>query len=161
MKAITKKLNGRCNQCFVAIFLSLLLCSVAGFAGSGLLRLPVTVSTSHPAGDWVLDKTVSNVDFYHAINVCNGKNVVMLKFVNRNAGTVKVGWKEAFVTRERVRVEGFAGRKEMILQPGITTPADCADVSNKKIVIKGADVDPMSVIDIVSFNYLNITVVLQ
>jgi hypothetical protein len=60
-----------------------------------------------------------------------------------------------------LRIQGFAGRKEMILQPGITTPADCADVSNKKIVIKGADVDPMSVIEIVSFNYLEITVALQ
>jgi hypothetical protein len=58
-------------------------------------------------------------------------------------------------------VHGFSGRKEMIIQAGITTPGECGDAANKKTIIRGSEVDPMSVIEIVNFEYKEITVAVQ
>lgn len=150
------------SRYFFVMALSLFLLTAKGNAGTpGNPVLPVLNTAFHPTGDWVLDKTVSNVDFYHSITVCNGKNVVFLKFVNRNSRSVKIGWQEIFVTASRERKEGFNGRKEMLIPTGTTTPADCTDVTAAKTIIRGGEVDPMSVVDIVSFTYKNIAVALQ
>jgi len=163
MKAITLFLPVSKHRYFAAMALSLFFTTAISYAGSGTAGNTVASINNQlaPTGDWVLDKTVSNVDFYHAVNVCNGKNTVFLKFVNRNANAVKISWKEIFVTAHRERIEGFAGRKEMVIQPGTTTPADCNDATNKKAIIRGSEIDPMAVVDIVNFSYKDITVAVQ
>lgn len=161
MKAILAFLSGHKRKYFVAMAISLFLLNAAATAISlpgNMVANKVANTTAHPTGEWVLDKTVSNVDFYHSITICNGKPVVFLKFINRNTGKVKVGWKEIFVTRTKARVLGFNGKKELLLAPGTTTPADCTDASNKKIVIHGGDVDPMSVVEITNFIFQDISV---
>jgi hypothetical protein len=164
MKAMNGFLTGSKRKYFVVMVLGLLLISAPGFAGN-LPYKPVHQNSAginlHPSSEWVLDKTVSGVDFYHSIIVCNGKNVVFLKFVNRNRSTVKVGWNEIFITRAGQQVHGFSGRKEMVLSTGITTPGECSDAANKKTIIRGSEVDPMSVIEIVNFEYKEITVARQ
>jgi hypothetical protein len=155
MKTIFSFLHHNRRKYFVVIAFNL-------FIISATLTLPVTVHSAgiaaHPGEDWVLDKTVSNVEFYHAIRVCNGKNTVFLKFVNRNTRAVKVTWKEVVLTPDRQRKEGYAGKKEMLIQPGITTTQDCADVDNKKTIVRGSELDPLSVVEIAKFMYQDITV---
>ncbi len=164
MKLITTLMSGRRRTTLLAIAVTLLVPALSCFAGNGhgrQLHRTGYSAAGAPSTDWVLDKTVSNVEFYHAITVCNGKNVVLLKFINRNAATVKIGWSEIFVTRNRERKAGFDGRKEMLLPTGITTPASCEDSNNKKTILRGDEVDPLSVIDIQNFYFKDITVALQ
>ncbi|MBL0359417.1 MAG: hypothetical protein IPP72_22280 [Chitinophagaceae bacterium] len=163
MKAIINFLISNRRKHFVAMALSLFLTTASNAGNIVVLHHPEVLNldaTSHPTAEWVLDKTVSNVDFYHSITACNGKNVVFLKFVNRNSQSVKISWQEIFVTSGRERREGFAGRKEMLIPTGTTTPADCADVASKKIIIRGGEVDPMSVVEIINFIYKDVTVAL-
>jgi len=108
--------------------------------------------------EWILDKTVANVEFYHAITVCNGKKVVFLKFNNKNKYRVKVSWMEVFKIPSGERKDGYNGKKELVLSPGITAPADCTDAANKKSIILPSEIDPMTVTEIVDFNYNEITV---
>lgn len=155
MKAISSFLHRNRRKYFVVMAFNLFIIFAA-------VSVPVTMHatgiTAYPGEDWVLDKTVSNVEFYHAIRVCNGKNTVFLKFVNRNTRAVKVSWKEVVVTADRQRKEGYAGKKDLLIQPGVTTTQDCTDADNKKTIVRGAEVDPMSVVDIAGFIYKDITV---
>jgi hypothetical protein len=108
--------------------------------------------------DWILDSKVNGVEFYHSIEECNGKKVVFLKFNNTNAYSVKVTWKEVFTTQAEVGAEGFSGKKELVVTPGITMPASCTDIINKKNIIVSSDISPTYIAEIQKFNYKDINV---
>ena len=108
--------------------------------------------------EWILDKTIGNVDFYHSITVCNGKKVVFLKFNNKNSYSVKITWKEIFKIQTGEIKDGFMGKKELVLSSGITTPNDCTDVVNKKSIVLPSEIDPVFVAEILDFSFKDITV---
>ena len=108
--------------------------------------------------EWILDKTIGTVDFYHSITVCNGKKVVFLKFNNKNSYSVKITWKEIFKIQTGEIKDGFMGKKELVLSSGITTPNDCTDVVNKKSIVLPSEIDPVFVAEILDFSFKDITV---
>ncbi len=156
MKTIKSFLHGSRKKYFVAIALSLLLSIEAGYSFN--TQVSLKKKPFYPIVEWVLDKTVSNVDFYHAIVLCNDKNTVLLKFVNRNARSVKIAWKETFVTKTNEQKDGFAGTKELTIPPGITTPSDCSDTNIGQAIIRPGEVDPASLVEISNFIFRDITV---
>lgn len=158
MHTIKKRLHGNSQNYFIAIVLGLFMNVTACSDGYATGKISAIKNSIPPPIEWVLDKTVSNVDFYHAITACNDKNVVFLKFVNRNSTAVKISWKEIFVTKANEQKNGFAGKKVLNLAPGTTTPADCSDVNNRQAIITSSDVDPTSIVDISNFIYEDITV---
>jgi len=115
-------------------------------------------SRSDIAPKWVFDKTVKNVDFYHSIVSCNGKNVVLLKFNNRNNRKVRVAWKEAFDTQREKGIEGFLGQKQLELRPGITAQTNCNSIKFKEGIIQSHQVNPTYAADVLKFNYKDISV---
>jgi hypothetical protein len=150
---------------FVVLALCLFLSpaiSLASPCGYGLYTcsLPVMMPVAHPPAitEWVLDASIGNVDFYHAITLCNGEKVVFLKFNNKNSYPVKANWKEVFKIKSGESKDGFNGKKELILAPGITTPNDCSDKANKKSIILPSEIDPALVTEILDFNFKEVTV---
>jgi hypothetical protein len=108
-------------------------------------------------GVWILDKTVSNVDFYHMIKVCSGNKVAFLKFNNRNNFTVVVNWKESFSTQLEEGIFGAKGQKHLQLPPGEFAYADC-NTSRKEFMITPAEVSAAYVAIINRFAYNDIMV---
>ncbi|MGZ8544238.1 MAG: hypothetical protein ACXWV0_03035 [Flavisolibacter sp.] len=108
--------------------------------------------------NWQLDATIDGVSFYHSIVQCNGSNVVLLKFENKNNYPVKVTWKEVFTTQIETKKEGFSGSKELVLAKGTTLPVACSDAADKKKIIRSSDVSPAYVAEISAFEFSKITV---
>lgn len=108
---------------------------------------------------WVLDTVIQNVSFYHQLVSCNGKNAVLLKFVNNSTTSVKVSWKEACQTLQNTNeIESFSGLKELVIPTGTTEASNCNDTANKKCIISAFDVHPAFIADITSFKFINPTV---
>jgi hypothetical protein len=120
-----------------------------------------TNAVASPAPEWVLFATVSNVDFYYQITDCSGKNVVLLKFNNRNASKVKVSWKEVFTTQFEKDKSGLAGTKQLLVATGETFEAACSDVKIKELVILPSQVNPAYSADIKKFSFKDIVVTNQ
>ena len=115
----------------------------------------------YAAAEWVLVATVNNVDFYYQITDCSGKNVVLLKFNNRNASKVKVTWKEVFTTQFEKDRTGLAGTKQLLLATGETFEAACSEVKIKELVILPSQVNPAYSADIKKFGFKDIMVTNQ
>ncbi len=165
MKAIKGFGHYNRRKFFVVLAVCLFLFSATGWAfpsGNPWYTGPgfhLVITANEPAiTEWILDKSVGNVDFYHAITVCNGKKAVFLKFNNKNNYRVKVTWKEVFKIPPGEKKDGYSGKKELVLAPGITSPKDCADVANKKNIILPGEIDPLSVNEILDFSFKEITV---
>lgn len=109
-------------------------------------------------GSWIFDKTVDNVEFYYQIVDCMGQKVVFLKFVNRNTRNVKISWKESFDTQTKKQVEGFRGRKQLVIGNGETSQTGCTDRRFRECLVLPEDADPTSIVQIVKFSYKEITV---
>ena len=112
----------------------------------------------HPNAEWVLDKTVSNVDFYYMISECDGKKVVFLKFNNRNDKKVKVSWKEVFSTQFEKTREGFKGEKQLVLSKGETLQDDCKNVNVKQCIVLPSEVSSTYLAEIISFTFSQVRV---
>lgn len=115
------------------------------------------ISTYSDEG-WKLDKTVNNVNCYYKLTECNGMDVVFLKFDNKNKYGVKISWKEVFTTQSENSKEGSQGRKELVLQSGITMPSGCTDGANKKNITLASQINPAYVAKIQKFEFKDITV---
>ena len=124
----------------------------------GLFLFPILVHATVLPADWILDTTVNGVEFYHSIQECNGKQVVLLKFNNKNSMPVKVSWKELFTTQVEAKAAGGAGQKELVIPKGVTVPASCTDAVNKKNIILSSEVSPAYVAQIKGFSYKDILV---
>ncbi len=107
---------------------------------------------------WILDKSVSNVDFYHMIKECNGSKVVVVKFHNKNSYHVDVNWSESFSTQLEQNVIGAKGIKNIILQPGITSFSDCSSQNHRKFMTTNDEVSLAYVAVISKFDFINIQV---
>ncbi len=129
-----------------------------------MLALPILLPASLPAsngiaGDWQQDKIVNGVEFYHSIQSCSGKTVVLLKIINKNKYRVSASWKELFVTKQvSVKKEGVSGRKELALAPGETMAGSCEDSSNRKLRVLPEDVSPAYAATVQQFEYSNLQV---
>jgi hypothetical protein len=124
----------------------------------GLFLLPLLMHATVLPAAWILDTTVNGVEFYHSIQECNGKQVVLLKFNNKNSASVKVSWKELFTTQVEAKAPGGAGQKELVIPKGVTMPANCTDAVNKKNIILSSEVSPAYVAEIKGFAYKDILV---
>lgn len=115
-------------------------------------------TTPSPAIHWQLDATVDGVKFYHAIVSCDGVKTVLLKFENPKPFPVAVSWKEKFTTQMESNAVGAKGLRTMVLPVGVTVPAGCSDLSNRTVIIRPEDVNPVYVADIRAFDFADITV---
>ncbi|TKB96386.1 hypothetical protein [Pedobacter cryophilus] len=110
--------------------------------------------------NWILDTTVNNVTFYHKIIDCGGKNAVLLKFDNLNSKTASISFKESFTTKQvKEGLDGYFGVKEITLNTGLTSPANCEDLNNPKLIVLSQQVDPTYLSDILTFSFKEIKVV--
>ncbi len=123
-----------------------------------LIAQKQTVSTPDKTNVWILDKSVSNVDFYHMIKECNGNKVVVVKFYNKNKYNVDVNWSESFSTQLEQNVIGAKGIKNIILLPGVTSYSDCSSQNHKKFMTTKDEVSPAYVAIISKFDFINIQV---
>jgi len=116
-----------------------------------------------PLPSWILDATAGNVSFYHLLISCSGKNTVFLKFENKNNYSVKISWKETFLTKQTTQqMKGFAGLKELIIPPGaILSASSCADITCKDCIIFPEKVSPAYMADIINFGFKDITATKQ
>jgi len=112
----------------------------------------------HYTVDWQLDKTVDGVEFYHAISSCSGKKVVFLKLVNKNSYSVKASWKELFATQFDKELEGYKGKKHLVLSPGETSETSCTTARHKELVVLPSQITPTYEADISSFSFKEISV---
>ena len=108
-------------------------------------------SVSGDDNNWVLNKSVGNVDLYYKISDCNGEKVIFLKFDNKNNYDVKVAWKEAVADKTFGKVvECYYGEKQLTLAPGVTSQDGCGSVAspecliNLKTAIPTLPVDPLN-----------------
>jgi hypothetical protein len=125
--------------------------------GKEKLTMSSIAGTKYAAGEWVLSATVQNVDFFYQITGCNGKQVVLLKFNNRNATKVKVSWKEVFTTQFENGKEG-SGKKSLLLSTGETFDVDCSNAKIKECIVLSSHVSPAYIADIRKFGFKDITV---
>ncbi len=107
---------------------------------------------------WILDKSISNVDFYHMIKECNGSKVVVVKFHNKNSYNVDVNWSESFSTQSEENVKGFKGVKNVMLHPGVTSFSDCSSENHKKFMTTNEEVSPAYVAVISKFDFIDVQV---
>lgn len=113
---------------------------------------------SYSSEDWVYDKTIGKVEFYHRIAECQGQKAVFLKFVNKNTSDVLVSWKEVFSTQKEAQVEGYKGKKALTIKPGENFPASCHDESFRELVILPLQVSPAYLAEIKQFSFKDISV---
>ena len=116
-------------------------------------------SVSGDDNNWVLDKSVSNVDLYYKISECNGEKVIFLKFDNKNNYDVKVAWKEAVADKVFGNVvDCYNGDKQLTLSPGITVQEDCNSALFPECRINVKNAIPTHVADPSSLEFKDVTV---
>ncbi len=110
-------------------------------------------------GSWVFDKTVSNVDMYHMIDECNGKNVIYLKFENKNKFKVQINWKEVFVTSQvAAKTESFDGEKKLLLPAGQVMTTYCGETINQACLILAEKAIPHYKADFRNFEFKDVLI---
>lgn len=107
---------------------------------------------------WKLDATVNNVSFYHVISECDGKKVVLLKFVNKNSSSVSASFKEFFTTQTGSEQTPFAGKIKLALRPGETVAQSCSDNTCKECLILPEQAFPTHKVTIQEFEFKDIDV---
>lgn len=106
---------------------------------------------------WIFDKTVNNVEFYHMIIECGGKNVVLLKFNNKNGYKVKVSWKQGFDTQLEKHTKGTE-HKHFVLSKGEMVQGSCGSAKFREGFISPEQITPTYIADIQNFEYIDIKV---
>lgn len=115
-----------------------------------------------PVGEWILDKTIGNVDVYHKIANCEGSAVVMLKFDNKNTHAVKISWNELYLTKQVTqKIKGSKGSKSLVLPPGETAAKNCEDTMNTACMRFAAQAITSFKADIIGYEYLDLVVNIQ
>jgi hypothetical protein len=77
-------------------------------------------SFAQTSADWTLGKQSSNVKIYFKTTLCNNKETVLLKVVNRNSKTVNVNW----------TVWGKASKGSISINPNQEKEGTCTDSNN-------------------------------
>ena len=108
---------------------------------------------------WVFHSEVQGVKVYYQVSTCQNNSVVYLKFDNTNNRSVRITWKEVFITKQVPEErEGILGQKQLTLAPGITSQSDCAQINIKECVTLAYQALPAYKADIVKFNLKDISV---
>ena len=142
------------------ILWNLLLMNGAVFLFSFIPHNEGIITTSNEiSGEWILDKTVNNVECYYMRTECNGKIAVFLKFINKNNYKVKIGWKETITTQLEKNANGFGGPKQIVLSKLETAENNCKVTKFKEGRILPEDVSPTYIADIKAFEFTDIKVV--
>lgn len=124
----------------------------------GFLYAQDNTAPPDKTGTWILDKSVSQVDFYHMIKECKGEKTVFLKFNNKNTYPVKVTWTEVFATQMETGRTGVGGKKSLVIPQGESSYSDCTGSSHKELVTLSSEVSPAYVAVISKFDFQSITV---
>jgi hypothetical protein len=150
-----KKLTGSVRAINISFFS---FCLLVLLSASGFAAQPITPSDSKDG--WVLDKTVSNVDFYYRIATCNNESVVFLKLENRNDFPAKVSWEEVYATRQvPEKRNGKNGVKTMLLPAGITVQDNCENIVHRECIILPDEVSSSYKAIVDAFEFTSVRVV--
>lgn len=113
----------------------------------------------HQDISWTLDTTVNGVEFYYSLVNCGDTRKVLLRFVNKQSGTVTVKWRESFITRQvSTPTNGEEGLKTLELKPGETKAMNCTDSAHPACVVNPEKAIPAYRADITGFSFREITV---
>ena len=124
-----------------------------------LKKLILPILYPFAKSEWILDKSVGNVDFYYKIADCDGSNTVFLKFNNKNNYAVNITWKEMFITQQvAIKSAGMNGIKELIISPGETAASGCQDLKNERCIIFAKKAIPAYKATITQFEFQDIHV---
>jgi hypothetical protein len=143
------------------VFIPLLFVGGKNAGANENVAFPAQVNdvVSHEMTDWIADGSMNNVDFYYRIAQCEGRQVVFLKFENRNEYHVEITWKESFFDKIiGQRITGIYGQKQLVLTPGQVLEADCLSGDCKECITRSADVVHTHVVQIGEFNFLEVSV---
>ena len=132
----------------------LLLMAAVSFSG----KATAAGNDGKAALNWKADATVNNVTFYHVVSDCNGRKVVLLKFVNKNTSAMTVSWKETVKTQMRPAENAFRGEQRLTLPPGETLVQDCSSISCKACVLTPEQVNPTYLAQILDYSFKDIKV---
>ena len=116
-------------------------------------------SVSGDDNNWVLDKSVGNVDLYYKISECNGEKVIFLKFDNKNNYDVKVAWKEAVADKTSGKVVlCYYGEKNLTLSPGVKLQDGCGSVVSPECMINLKTAIPTHPVDPLNLEFNEVTI---
>jgi hypothetical protein len=80
----------------------------------------------------------NGVEGFCQLTVCNGLETVLIKFVNLNTYTVKVGWKDQILTKDEQRLSGNDPQDSVTIAPGGQVVGDCSG-GNPHLALKLGD----------------------
>lgn len=153
-----KKLHNKFQSGFYLIPLNRKLATMLLFFTA--LSLSVFAFSQKDAPNWKLGTSLNKVDFYYSISVCNGKQVVFLKFINRNTKAATITFKEALKTSAGTEEASFEGRKKIVVQPGETLAQNCSDNKCQECILLPARAVPTHKINVQDFAFREIQVTL-
>ena len=81
--------------------------------------------------------TVNGVSAFFQINICNGADVVYIKFINQNNYPVKLQWYDAVFTQEKkwVNKENPSEKKSLTLNAGSEVKGECSANNSAEVVV--------------------------
>lgn len=90
-----------------------------------------------PAGYNVLD----GVEALFQINVCDGKDVIYIKFINRNVYSVKVEWVDAVFTEELkwINKDNVADKKTLTIPANGEVKGECSNSTTDVLMKSGKE----------------------
>lgn len=157
--AIEQTRNGMCRRATGRLFFSAII-PILLLLFSSFIPRHMASETS----EWVLDKTVGQVDCFYRFEQCNGEKVVFLKFHNRNAYTINISWGEEFTTdQQTAKRKKNATASSLTLQPGEIVFAGCHETANRALFVRPGDLNPtyLPSVSTFSFSQVNVTRVNQ
>ncbi len=88
-----------------------------------------------PAGYNIVD----GVEALFQINICNGKDIIYVKFINHNTYSVKVEWVDAVFTEEQkwVNKDDVADKKTLTIPANGEVKGKCANSSTEDLKKEG------------------------
>jgi hypothetical protein len=93
---------------------------------------------------YTLSKVENGVECYYALADCNGMQVVLLKFNNRNTSPVTISWKSVFeLEEEGTRKNEQSTERQLVLQPGLTSVSDCESSTNRDLIVHAPQHSPV------------------
>ena len=127
-----------------------------------VLAVVVSISTfafgRYETPNWKLDATVKNVDFYHAVSVCNNKKAVFLRFVNKNSKPVTVSFTEVLKTSAGTNEIPLGGKKKITLQPGETLATNCSENTCAECLLLPEQAVPTHKVEVKDFEFKELQV---
>ena len=135
--------------------------SVSSPAYASIYNIETTRADDLSHAKWILDNEEQQVEFYHCLINCGGKAVVFLKFNNKNDHPVNISWKGVLTVSEGIAKENTFSKKELLIPPGITTPADCTEAVNKLMILLPSNVATVAMQQWVDYSFKEVRVKIE